>query len=46
MSQCFGKYHGIVINNIDPMMRGKLLLHVPDVLVGTANSAWAKACVR
>ncbi len=40
----FGKYRGTVINNIDPDMRGRLLLSVPDVL-DLIPSSWAEACV-
>jgi hypothetical protein len=40
----YGKYRGTVINNIDPMMRGRLLLEVPDV-TGLVPSSWAEACV-
>ena len=39
-----GKYRGTVINNVDPEMRGRLLLQVPDVL-GPIPSSWAEACV-
>jgi uncharacterized protein involved in type VI secretion and phage assembly len=40
----YGKYRGTVINNIDPMQLGRLLLQVPDVL-GPAVSSWAVPCV-
>src|SRR5687767_7734692 len=40
----FGKYRGTVINNIDPMQRGRLLVLVPDV-VGLVPSSWAVPCV-
>ena len=40
----YGKYRGTVINNVDPMMRGRLLLEVPDV-VGFTPSSWAEPCV-
>jgi uncharacterized protein involved in type VI secretion and phage assembly len=40
----YGKYRGMVINNIDPLMRGRLLLEVPDV-TGLTPSSWAEACV-
>ena len=39
-----GKYRGTVINNIDPEMRGRLMLLVPDVLQ-LIPSTWAEACV-
>ena len=28
----YGKYRGMVVNNIDPMQRGRLLVQVPDVV--------------
>src|SRR5262249_39883498 len=40
----YGKYRGTVINNIDPMFQGRLLVEVPDVL-GLAPSSWAVPCV-
>lgn len=40
----YGKYRGVVLNNVDPMMRGRLLIEVPDVL-GLTPSSWAEACV-
>ncbi|MDB5127225.1 phage baseplate assembly protein V [Mucilaginibacter sp.] len=40
----FGKYRGTVINNLDPDMRGRLLLSVPDVL-DLIPSSWAEPCV-
>jgi uncharacterized protein involved in type VI secretion and phage assembly len=39
-----GKYRGTVTQNIDPMMRGRLLCMVPDVL-GPMPSSWAEPCV-
>jgi uncharacterized protein involved in type VI secretion and phage assembly len=36
----YGKYRGMVINNIDPESRGRLLLQVPDV-TGVSTSSWA-----
>jgi hypothetical protein len=39
----FGKYRATVLNNVDPLMRGRLTLSVPDVL-GTVPSTWAEAC--
>lgn len=44
MSQYFGKYRGTVINNIDPEMRGRLMLMVPDVS-SLIPSTWAEPCV-
>jgi len=40
----YGKYRGSVLNNIDPMQQGRLLLQVPDVL-GAAPSSWAMPCL-
>jgi len=39
----YGKYRGTVVNNIDPMQTGRLLVQVPDVL-GLAPSSWAMPC--
>lgn len=39
----FGKYRGTVINNIDPMQIGRLLVMVPDV-TGLIPSTWAMPC--
>jgi uncharacterized protein involved in type VI secretion and phage assembly len=40
----YGKYRGTVLNNIDPMQVGRLLVEVPDVL-GLLPSSWAVPCV-
>ena len=40
----YGKYRGIVVNNIDPQQRGRLQVTVPDVL-GLTPSSWAEPCV-
>ncbi len=40
----FGKYRGTVMNNLDPMQLGRLLVSVPDVLSLTPSS-WAVPCV-
>lgn len=40
----YGKYRGTVINNIDPLQVGRLMVQVPDVL-GVAPSTWAEPCV-
>lgn len=40
--QYFGKYRGTVLNNVDPMQYGRLLVQVPDVL-GLSTSSWAMA---
>ena len=39
----FGKYRGMVLNNIDPMQIGRLLVQVPDV-AGLIPSTWAMPC--
>ncbi|MBK8096619.1 MAG: baseplate assembly protein [Planctomycetes bacterium] len=39
----FGKYRGTVINNIDPMLLGRLMVQVPDV-AGLVPIAWAMPC--
>jgi hypothetical protein len=48
MSDCdqkfFGKYRGTVINNIDPLLQGRILVTVTDVYqFGLSN--WAMPCV-
>lgn len=40
----FGKYKGMVMNNVDPQQQGRLLVQVPGVL-GLGMSSWAEACV-
>ena len=40
----FGKYRGVVLNNIDPMQRGRLQIQVPDV-AGLIPTSWAMPCV-
>lgn len=40
----YGKYKGTVINNVDPLLRGRLLLEVPDV-TSLAPTSWAEPCV-
>ena len=44
MKQYFGKYRGIVIDNIDPMQIGRLLVQVPDA-TNILPSSWAMPCV-
>jgi len=39
----YGKYRGVVLNNIDPLMEGRLLVQVPDV-TGLAPGTWANPC--
>ena len=40
----YGKYRGVVLNNVDPMQMGRLMIEVPDV-TGLAPSSWAMPCV-
>ena len=39
----YGKYRGVVVNNIDPMQIGRMLVQVPDV-GGIIPSTWAMPC--
>jgi uncharacterized protein involved in type VI secretion and phage assembly len=39
----FGKYRGSVLNNIDPLQIGRLLVQVPDI-GGLIPSSWAMPC--
>ncbi|MCP4127244.1 MAG: baseplate assembly protein [Gammaproteobacteria bacterium] len=41
--QYFGKYRGTVLNNVDPMQQGRIMVQVPDV-TGMVPSTWAKPC--
>jgi uncharacterized protein involved in type VI secretion and phage assembly len=40
----YGKFRGVVINNLDPMQMGRIQVQVPDVL-GLGVSSWAMPCV-
>jgi uncharacterized protein involved in type VI secretion and phage assembly len=40
----YGKHRGLVINNVDPLQKARLLVQVPDVL-GLGTSSWAMPCV-
>lgn len=40
----YGKYRGNVMNNIDPMQKGRLQVQVPDIL-GSSLSSWAMPCL-
>ena len=40
----YGKYRGLVVENIDPEQIGRVLVQVPDVL-GVIPSSWALPCV-
>jgi uncharacterized protein involved in type VI secretion and phage assembly len=44
MPQFYGKYRGTVINNIDPMQMGRIMVQVPDVS-NVIPSTWAMPCV-
>ena len=39
----YGKYRGMVLNNVDPEQRGRLQVQVPDV-TGLLPSTWAMPC--
>jgi hypothetical protein len=40
----YGKYRGLVIENVDPQQIGRVLVQCPDVL-GETPSSWAMPCV-
>ena len=40
----FGKYRGMVINNIDPMLMARIQVSVPDVS-GVLPTTWAMPCL-
>jgi Type VI secretion system/phage-baseplate injector OB domain len=40
----FGKYRGSVVDNVDPLLQGRLIVRVPDVF-GILPSSWALPCV-
>jgi hypothetical protein len=40
----YGKYRGLVLDNIDPLQIGRILAQVPDLL-GDTPSTWAMPCV-
>jgi len=40
----FGKYRATVINNVDPMLKGRIQVQVPDV-IGMIPSTWAMPCI-
>jgi hypothetical protein len=40
----YGKYRGLVVENLDPEQIGRVLVQVPDV-VGEIPSSWAMPCV-
>jgi uncharacterized protein involved in type VI secretion and phage assembly len=41
--QFFGKYRGVVTDNNDPLMIGRIRARVPDVM-GSDESGWAMPC--
>ncbi len=44
MTKFYGKYRGQVVNNIDPMLQGRLQVSCPAVL-GGGQLSWAMPCV-
>lgn len=44
MATYFGKYRGTVLNNVDPMQMGRLMVQVPDVS-NVLPSTWAMPCL-
>ena len=44
MTTYYGKYRGTVLNNIDPMQMGRLMVQVPDVS-NVLPSTWAMPCL-
>lgn len=40
----FGKFRGMVLSNLDPMMRGRLQIQVPDV-TQVLPTTWAEPCL-
>jgi len=40
----YGKYRGTVVNNVDPLQIGRIMVMVPDVS-GLVPSSWAMPCV-
>lgn len=44
MAKHYGKYRGTVINNVDPMQMGRLMVQVPDVS-NVLPSTWAMPCL-
>lgn len=43
-SSFYGKYRGTVVNNIDPLLTGRIQVMVPD-LAGFVPGTWAMPCV-
>jgi len=42
--KCFGKYRGIVVDNVDPQKRARLKLRIPSVLADQ-DTDWALPCL-
>ena len=40
----YGKYRGQVLNNVDPMLKARIQVNVPDVY-GPTLSTWALPCL-
>lgn len=41
--RCYGKYRGVVVNNVDPQQIGRIQLIVPDI--SPLPGSWATPCV-
>ncbi len=44
MTKYYGKYRGTVLDNVDPMQMGRLMVQVPDVS-NVLPSTWAMPCL-
>jgi uncharacterized protein involved in type VI secretion and phage assembly len=44
MEKVYGKYRAMVLNNLDPLQKGRIQVQVPDVL-GLGISSWAMPCM-
>lgn len=44
LQRFYGKYRGLVLNNVDPLQIGRVQVAVPDVS-GIAPSSWAMPCL-
>jgi Type VI secretion system/phage-baseplate injector OB domain len=44
VTQFFGKYRGTVVLNSDPLLRGRVIVTVPEVY-GDLQSTWAEPCL-
>jgi uncharacterized protein involved in type VI secretion and phage assembly len=44
LAKFYGKYRGTVLNNVDPMQMGRIMVQVPDVS-NVLPSSWAMPCV-